>query len=442
MSAIDELKPYLRRELGWPLNELGRIRFRKSDLDGAEKAFLEADALGWDAEPGLSLVHLSRSRPDLASATIRSALENPPMVPSKELPPATELRRAPLLEAQVVIECEAGDLERAKVAVKELTQIAAKFGSKALAASSAYARGRLELAAGNPDIACSELECAMQLWAEVGAPYEAAMARMWLGEACRDGGQQELAAQRFQTAAIAFRQLGASREADIAARAHAVDKGNTRSSAGVDSHSSTLERAPAGIFCREGDFWSITFEGESTRIRDARGLHYLARLLSEPGREFHVLDLVHGETAHEAVPMTTARDAGLGMGLEVSGLLDEQAKQSYRRRLLEIEEEIEDAEAMNNPERAVQSRFEREFLIRELGRAVGLGGRNRKAGTTSERARVSVTRAVRSAMARIRDQHPLLGKHLERAIRTGTYCAYLPDTRLPATWQTRLAGVR
>ena len=86
--------------------------------------------------------------------------------------------------------------------------------------------------------------------------------------------------------------------------------------------------------------------------------------------------------------MTTARDAGLGMGLGVDGLLDEPAKQSFCRRLLEIEEEIEDAEAMNNPERAVPSRFEREFLIRELGRAVGLGGRNRKAGTTSERARV------------------------------------------------------
>jgi hypothetical protein len=72
--------------------------------------------------------------------------------------------------------------------------------------------------------------------------------------------------------------------------------------------------------------------------------------------------------------------------------------------------------------------------VRELSRAVGLGGRDRRAGSASERARVAVTRAVRQAMARISEQHTELGEHLDRTIRTGTYCSYLPDPRVPADW--------
>ena len=74
-------------------------------------------------------------------------------------------------------------------------------------------------------------------------------------------------------------------------------------------------------------------------------------------------------------------------------MLDAQAKEAYRRRLAEIEEDIEEAQAMGDDERAAQAAAERDFLVRELARAVGLGGRDRRAGSASERARASVTRA-------------------------------------------------
>ena len=85
--------------------------------------------------------------------------------------------------------------------------------------------------------------------------------------------------------------------------------------------------------------------------------------------------------------------------------------------------------------REAQADLERDFLVRELSRAVGLGGRDRRAGSASERARVGVTRAVRQAMTRISGQHAELGEHLGRTIRTGTYCSYLPDPRVPADWE-------
>jgi hypothetical protein len=121
--------------------------------------------------------------------------------------------------------------------------------------------------------------------------------------------------------------------------------------------------------------------------------------------------------------------------VDVGVLLDAQAKQAYRRRLTEIEEDIEEARAFEDAERAAQAEAERDFLILELARAVGLGGRDRRVGSASERARASVTRSVRQSMARIRDYHPTLGEHLDRAVRTGTYCAYLPDPRIPVKWK-------
>lgn len=74
-------------------------------------------------------------------------------------------------------------------------------------------------------------------------------------------------------------------------------------------------------------------------------------------------------------------------------------------------------------------------MARELSRAVGLGGRDRRAVSTAERARASVTRAARNAMQRIRAHHPVLATHLQRSIRTGAYCVSLPDPRVPVNWR-------
>src|SRR5688500_11301603 len=149
LRACEELRPYLRREFGWPLTELGRIRLRKGDIQGAEEAFLAAHEAGWDPQPGLALVQLARGDAAGAAGAIRDALERRSTVPSKEWPPNTELRRAPLLEAQVEIEIAVGDCVRARAAAGELAQIAALFQSKALAASAALARARVRLAEGD-----------------------------------------------------------------------------------------------------------------------------------------------------------------------------------------------------------------------------------------------------------------------------------------------------
>ncbi|HEY5846390.1 MAG TPA: hypothetical protein VIT42_06335 [Microlunatus sp.] len=408
LQACEELRPYLHRELGWPLSELGRIRLRKADINGAEEALLAADGAGWDPQPGLALVRLAQGDVSTAAATIRDALANPLRVPSKELPPNTDLRRAPLLEAQVEIEIAAGDIVRARSAADELTVVAARFQSKALTAGAALAHGRVHLAAGTPD-AERFLSDAVRLWNEVGAPYEAALARSALAAAFRAGGANHRAAQELQAARTVLDRIQTEPPADPATPG-------------------------PNVFRLEGDYWSVVYEGQMVRMRDLQGMRYLARLLADPGREFHVLDLVAAE-AESSPPRGNARATGLSHALGDSGeMLDARAKDAYRRRLIEIDEDIDQAQASDDIERAAQADRERDFLVRELSRAVGLSGRGRRAGSASERARASVTRALRQAMNRISGHHPQLGEHFDRTIRTGTYCSYLPDPHTPARW--------
>ncbi len=134
---------------------------------------------------------------------------------------------------------------------------------------------------------------------------------------------------------------------------------------------------------------------------------------------------------------TAASAAGLPRSAlgDAGEMLDARAKDAYRRRLAEIDDDIEQARATGDAERAAQADTERDFLVRELARAFGLGGRGRRAASASERARAGVTRAVRQAIARIGEHHPQLGEHLNRTIRTGTYCVYFPDPRAPAEWE-------
>jgi hypothetical protein len=76
-----------------------------------------------------------------------------------------------------------------------------------------------------------------------------------------------------------------------------------------------------------------------------------------------------------------------------------------------------------------------ESLIEELARAVGLGGRDRRAASPAERARLNATRAIRAAMANLARADPALGQHLAATARTGRYCSYTPDPRVPIAWE-------
>jgi hypothetical protein len=133
------------------------------------------------------------------------------------------------------------------------------------------------------------------------------------------------------------------------------------------------------LFRREGEYWTVGYEGAVVRLRDAKGLRHLARLLAQPGREFHVVEL---EAAHRRPAVAAVGPPGrAGAGelqvrpdlVDAGPLLDATAKAAYQARLTELGAELEEAEGGNDPARATRARAERDFLVAELARAVGLG---------------------------------------------------------------------
>jgi len=114
--------------------------------------------------------------------------------------------------------------------------------------------------------------------------------------------------------------------------------------------------------------------------------------------------------------------------------LDEQAKASYWHRLAELREELQAAKSQGRIAQAEAAEREIEALVTELARATGLGGRNRRAASATERARQSVSRTIKSAVHKIARHLPELGDHLARSIQTGIYCCYRPDPPVTITW--------
>jgi tetratricopeptide (TPR) repeat protein len=186
----------------------------------------------------------------------------------------------------------------------------------------------------------------------------------------------------------------------------------------------------AGSLRREGEVWTCVFEGRTTRVRHMLGLGHLALLLRQPEREIHASDLVAAAYAGQR-----ATRAGVGAAASDAGPhLDARARASYEERLREAREELEEARRHADRGRSERLAEEIEFLAAELSRGVGLGGRARRAGSDAERARVSVTRAIKYAIEKLGEHDAALAEHLRRSVRTGAFCAYLPSPRDRVSW--------
>jgi hypothetical protein len=218
----------------------------------------------------------------------------------------------------------------------------------------------------------------------------------------------------------------------VEARAIASALGMTRLVASIDRLEMPGERPATGpapprpaVFRKEGEFWTLAWDGTVCRLKDSRGLHYLAVLLRHPGEEFHARDLVATAGAGEPGPRETG---------SAGPVIDVQARAEYRRRLADLRDELEEAERFNDTGRAERARAEIEFLSHELSAAVGLGNRSREVASPAERARLAVTKRIRDVLARLRTEHPALGQYLEATIRTGQFCSYDPPAGNRPAW--------
>jgi DNA-binding CsgD family transcriptional regulator len=199
-QACEELSAINPPNAAVAWEEIGEIRRRLGDLDGAETAFDRAEELCGQPRAGLALLRLAQGRIAAATALIIRALDDQSW---------KRLARAKLLSAYVQIAIAADDVDTAAASVEELDSIAATYGTPALDAHAATARGRLQVATGDP-VAVSTLAASVQRWAELGVPYEVATAWMLLGQAYLALGNEESQTRAFTTARDMFDQLGAA----------------------------------------------------------------------------------------------------------------------------------------------------------------------------------------------------------------------------------------
>jgi hypothetical protein len=205
-----------------------------------------------------------------------------------------------------------------------------------------------------------------------------------------------------------------------------------------------------GLFRQEGDYWTVGYSERVFRLKDCLGLSFISYLLRHPGTEFHVLDLGARAPDRElarnqakqlsgALPMNPEELEASGIhvgGLGDAGeLLDEQAKAAYRARLGELREELQEAKEFGQVERAARAEEEIDALGAELSRAIGLGGRHRRAASVTERARQRAKKNIKTAIGGIARHDPELGRMFSRCIRTGIYCSYIPDPRFQVVGQ-------
>jgi tetratricopeptide (TPR) repeat protein len=409
--AAEEFRAVMPMPAWHPDVALADLRVRQGRLAEAEQLIL-----GWDqfmqALLPMARLHLTRGDHELARAAARRGLR---------VAGDDRLRAAELLTVLVDAELAAGDLTAATTACADLARRVAGIDVPPLRARAACARSRALLAGGDPDGAVAVLDDAL-----------GELDRLPLVRAA-----VELALARAQEAAgdTTAARLAAASAADILGRLDVVVADDDGALIARLAGAPSSPPVPAATLAHDRKHWIATANGTTVRLADSKGLRYLAELVRAPGVEHHALDLVD-------------RVEGIGPGIARRSLgdagpaADARARAAYRARVEELRGEIADATAEDRFDEAEELNGEVEQLVTELARAFGIGGRGRPQASAAERARLNVTRALRTAISRLAELLPDAAA-LDRGVRTGLYCAYTPlDGDVRWIVQSRLNGRR
>lgn len=178
----------------------------------------------------------------------------------------------------------------------------------------------------------------------------------------------------------------------------------------------TARTSRQSLFTEEGGIWQLSFDGVQVQINDLKGLHDIRQLLLRPNQAIHCTELMGVQAVDEGV-----------------AVIDEKAKKAYRKRILDLQAELEEAEILLHSDRIARLQEEYDQLIEHLSRSIGKGGATRKVAGSVEKCRSAVTWRIRSAIKKVAEVHPALAKHLDISIKTGVFCEYTPEYEVD--WQ-------
>ncbi|MFI1186573.1 ATP-binding protein [Streptomyces californicus] len=171
-------------------------------------------------------------------------------------------------------------------------------------------------------------------------------------------------------------------------------------------------------FRRNGPVWQLGWDGVTVHVPDAKGLRDLHSLLGLPGTDVPAVRLLAPEGGE--LVLAAAQLGG-------DPVLDDEAKRRYKQHLDRLDAATDRASARGDARQVEAYDRERRALLDELRTAAGLGGRTRRLGDQTERARKTVTARIRDTLRKLDPLHPALAAHLRESVTTGTTCAYRPD---------------
>jgi tetratricopeptide (TPR) repeat protein len=458
MGKLPEAGGLVARGEGGPLLE-GKVTFYQGEWHRAElilaRAFDEIRRRGQRLQARdfcdlLVRVHCALGQHSAAEAIVQENL--PTYVEAPDLPCQLRVR----LELALLY-AETGRPEHALphlVGCREV--LAAGEDWRGLAGHVARAEGAVAAAEGRFDTAHTNFSKALEIYRRYQVPFEEAETLHYWGRALLAARDNISAREKLAAAVDLYQRHGAGEAWLERVRS---DQLRAKAAGPIAQIAPTLPRVPAsrqlqgqgetgevsypqGVFHKEGDYWTLSYDGHPEfRLRDAKGLRYVAYLLAHPGQEFAVQDLVSvieaaggnpGGTSNRTNQQHQVHTAAGGLGDAGVGL-DARSKQEYRHRVAELKEELAVAEQNNDLGLTVKVRQELDFIRDQIAASVGLRGRDRKVASHAERARLMVTKAIKSALQRIRQTDAEMGRHFALSIQTGYFCTYVP--RSPTTWQ-------
>lgn len=387
-----------------------------ADLRTRQGRFTEAEALLLGKDQSLQALlpaarlHFARGDHQLARATALRGLR---------VIGHDRLRAVELLTVLVECELASGEMDAAARRLADLTERASGLDVPALQARTAAVRARAHAASGDLDGSIGILEAAVDHLNAAQLPWLRATLLLDLARLREQAGDTASAAVEAKNAAAVLATLDVVVAPGDTALLERLRGGRAEASSSPRTASLTLD----------GKWWSASCDATTVRLQDTKGLRYLAELVAHPHLERHVLDLV--DRVEGVAPTGGVDRRMLGDAGEV---LDARARAEYRHRIEELRAKADEAVAAGRFEAAEALDVELEQLVGQLAQAFGLGGRDRRAASAAERARLNVTRALRAAIAKLAEGLPGAGDVIDRRIRTGLYCAYEPALDDQVRW--------
>ena len=411
--AYDELERLMPGASWHPPIALADLRIRQGRLTEAEALLLGRDD---HLEALIPMARLHQARGDfaLARATARRGLR---------LIADDRVRAVALLGVLVEAELGLGEVQRAAEAASEMDARAAGLdGVSALTGDAARHRAKVQAVQGDLPGAIDTLQAGLDGLARVDLPLLRMSLHLDLARLHEAAGDAAEATLEARAASALLSRLDVIVSVEDAALLDRLGSERTARPVSAPCRVATL--------VRDGEWWTVGCDETSVRLRDTKGMRYLAEVVAQPGVERHALDLV------DVVEGVAAADTGIDrrkLG-DAGELLDARSRALYRERVTELRDEVEDALAAEDDDRAAKVQAELDALIGELARAFGLGGRERKASNVAEKARLNVTRAIRKATSKLVEALPVPGAVLDRRVKTGVFCSYEPHPDDEILW--------